>query len=197
MVYIHICWRYIPGAIIIFDNSSISFTDSIPMPISQTRIALGFGFCVLDIFSQSSQIFSLDKNWQKITWAKSRSIVNTYQKTIFHVASWENWCFGQFYLSRFEVLQITQLLALVILMPVSLVKENLRGLCEILKRKIQTKVCKTGKWVLNFSILVLTVSEILLAAGESLNVLLNWQAVEYMVSTWVWMIFVSRPLNGP
>ena len=53
------------------------------------------------------------------------------------MAIWQNWCLGQFYFPIIEVFQIAQLLALVILVSVSLVRENLRGLREILKRKIR------------------------------------------------------------
>ena len=50
--------------------------------------------------------------------------------------------FGQFYHSKMEVLQIAQLLAVVIYASASLVRENQRGLREILKRKIQPKTKK-------------------------------------------------------
>ena len=52
----------------------------------------------------------------------------------------QNWCFGNFYHSRIEVLQIAQLLALVIFVSDSLVRENLRGLRENFKHKIRTLV---------------------------------------------------------
>ena len=50
--------------------------------------------------------------------------------------------FGQFYYSKMEVLQIAQLLAVVIYASASLMRENQRGLREILKRKIQPKTKK-------------------------------------------------------
>ena len=43
-----------------------------------------------------------------------------------------------FIIQNFDVLQIAQLLAQVIFVPVSLVKENLRGLRDNLKHKIRT-----------------------------------------------------------
>ena len=54
------------------------------------------------------------------------------------MAIWQNWCIGQFYHSRVEVLQIAWLLALVIFVSVSLVRENLRELRENLKHKIRS-----------------------------------------------------------
>ena len=50
----------------------------------------------------------------------------------------ENWCFGQFCRSRIEVLKVAQLLAHVIFVSVSLVRENLTGLRENIKHKIRT-----------------------------------------------------------
>ena len=46
------------------------------------------------------------------------------------MAIWQNWCFGQFCRSRIEVLKVAQLLAHVIFVSVSLVRENLRGMRE-------------------------------------------------------------------
>ena len=53
---------------------------------------------------------------------------------------WQKCCFGQFYHSRIEVLQIAQLLALVIFELVSLMRENLRELRENFKHKIRSEV---------------------------------------------------------
>ena len=76
----------------------------------------------------------------KMTRTKSWAIVNnlpTCKKTIWHLAIWQNWCFGQFYHSKIEVLQIAQLLAIFIFVSFSLVRENLRGLRENFKHKIR------------------------------------------------------------
>ena len=53
-------------------------------------------------------------------------------KAIWHLLICQNWCFGQFYHSRIEALQIAQLLALVVFELISLMRENLRGLRETL-----------------------------------------------------------------
>ena len=60
------------------------------------------------------------------------------------MAIWQNWCFGPFYHSRIEVLQIAQLLAIVIFVSVSLVRENLRGLRENLNHKILSSARPLG-----------------------------------------------------
>jgi hypothetical protein len=56
------------------------------------------------------------------------------------MAFWQDWCFGQSYHSRIEVLQIAQLLAVVIFESFSLVRENLRQKRENFKHKIRTYV---------------------------------------------------------
>ena len=50
-----------------------------------------------------------------------KKLVKLYKKVF-----WQNWCFDQSYHSRTEVLQIAQLLALVIFVSVSPVRENLK-----------------------------------------------------------------------
>ena len=54
------------------------------------------------------------------------------------MAFWQDWCFGLFHFSKIEVLKIAKLLALVVFVSVSLVRENLRGLREKFKHKIRT-----------------------------------------------------------
>ena len=71
--------------------------------------------------------FSLARNIDTITgWAILAKIhilndkTYLWKKATWHLAIWKNWCFGQFYHSRIQVLQIAQLMALVIFVLVSL-----------------------------------------------------------------------------
>ena len=53
-----------------------------------------------------------------------------------HMTIWQNWRFGQ----ELKFLLIAQLLALIIFVPVSLMRENMRRLLENLKHKIRSSV---------------------------------------------------------
>ena len=69
----------------------------------------------------------------KMNRAKSTRLLQTYLNKKKPFGTWQNWCFGQFYHSRIDVLQIAQLLVLFIFMSVS--SENKS---EKIKRKFKT-----------------------------------------------------------
>ena len=56
------------------------------------------------------------------------------KKTIWHMAIWQNWCFGEFYHSTIEVLKFFKLL---------LAKAN-TFLCQFLSRR---KLCENGRFI--------------------------------------------------
>ena len=64
---------------------------------------------------------------------------------IWSLAIWQNLCFGRLYHTRIEVLQITQLLALVHFVSVCLCRKKERRLRENLKHKIRAQAPSQDK----------------------------------------------------
>ena len=103
--------------------------------IRQCKCLLGSDF-VLKIFSQSSHIFSHKRNWHNNKIQKLNNLHNFNSwMTITPILPSDKWLF----LYKFTSFSIAQLLAVVIFVSVSLIRENLRGLRENLKHKIRTQ----------------------------------------------------------
>ena len=69
----------------------------------------------------------------------SRTVNHTIKKTIWHLAIWQNWCFGQFYHARLKSKHFSQFFWWEV---------NLRGLRAFILQNVQGSVVETEKKVL-------------------------------------------------